>query len=49
MKFAHRSVIGDADIRKYQSFAQTLQHSHGFGSEFCFPNQTSSIALTFIP
>jgi hypothetical protein len=30
MKFARRSV-SDADIRKYQSFAQTLQQSRGFG------------------
>ncbi|KAK4362493.1 hypothetical protein RND71_017734 [Anisodus tanguticus] len=32
MKYA-RSV-SDADIRKYQLFAQTLQQSRGFGSEF---------------
>jgi len=36
MKYARRSV-SDADIRKYQSFAQTLQQSRGFGSEFRFP------------
>uniref|UniRef100_A0A803MG08 Spastin/Vps4 C-terminal domain-containing protein n=1 Tax=Chenopodium quinoa TaxID=63459 RepID=A0A803MG08_CHEQI len=42
MKYARRSV-SDADIRKYQSFAQTLQQSRGFGSEFRFAaNQTSS-------
>ncbi|KAL0370097.1 UNVERIFIED_CONTAM: Cell division cycle protein 48 [Sesamum angustifolium] len=35
MKFARRSV-SDADIRKYQAFAQTLQQSRGFGSEFRF-------------
>merc|ERR1712007_314198 len=35
MKFARRSV-SDADIRKYQSFAQTLQQQRGFGSEFRF-------------
>lgn len=35
MRFARRSV-SDADIRKYQSFAQTLQQSRGFGSEFRF-------------
>merc|ERR1712007_340858 len=35
MKFARRSV-SDADIRKYQSFAQTLQQSRGFGSDFRF-------------
>ena len=37
MKFARRSV-SDADIRKYQAFAQTLQQSRGFGSEFRFPD-----------
>lgn len=36
MKFARRSV-SDADIRKYQAFAQTLQQSRGFGSDFRFP------------
>ena len=35
MKYARRSV-SDADIRKYQTFAQTLQQSRGFGSEFRF-------------
>ncbi|OMP11318.1 hypothetical protein COLO4_03885 [Corchorus olitorius] len=35
MKFARRSV-SDADIRKYQAFAKTLQQSRGFGSEFRF-------------
>ena len=38
MKYARRSV-NDADIRKYQAFAQTLQQSRGFGSEFRFPDQ----------
>lgn len=38
MKFARRSV-SDADIRKYQAFAQTLQQSRGFGSEFRFPDR----------
>ncbi|KAB2609312.1 cell division cycle protein 48-like protein [Pyrus ussuriensis x Pyrus communis] len=36
MKYARRSV-SDADIKKYQLFAQTLQQSRGFGSEFRFP------------
>ena len=36
MKFARRSV-SDADIRKYQAFASTLQQSRGFGSDFRFP------------
>ena len=43
MKFARRSV-SDADIRKYQAFAQTLQQSRGFGSEFRFSENTSGTA-----
>ncbi|KAK7835157.1 cell division cycle protein 48 like protein [Quercus suber] len=43
MKYARRSV-SDADIRKYQLFAQTLQQSRGFGSEFRFPDRTESAA-----
>lgn len=39
MKYARRSV-SDADIRKYQAFAQTLQQSRGFGTEFRFPEAT---------
>jgi transitional endoplasmic reticulum ATPase len=38
MRYARRSV-SDADIRKYQAFAQTLQQSRGFGTEFRFPNR----------
>ncbi|KAK9818285.1 hypothetical protein WJX72_010100 [[Myrmecia] bisecta] len=38
MKYARRSV-SDADIRKYMAFAQTLQQSRGFGSEFRFPDR----------
>lgn len=37
MRHARRSV-SDADIRKYQAFAQTLQQSRGFGTEFRFPD-----------
>ncbi|GJR37915.1 hypothetical protein Tco_1213599 [Tanacetum coccineum] len=40
MKYAHRTV-SDVDIRKYQAFAQTLQQSRGFGSEFRFSEATS--------
>lgn len=40
MRFARRSV-SDADIRKYQAFAQTLQQSRGFGSDFRFPDQVA--------
>lgn len=36
LKFARRSV-SDADIFKYQLFAQTLQQSRGFGSDSNFP------------
>lgn len=43
MKFARRSV-SDADIRKYQLFAQTLQQSRGFGTEFRFPDRTETPA-----
>lgn len=43
MKFARRSV-SDADIRKYQSFAQTLQQSRGFGTEFRFQDTPAGAA-----
>ncbi|KAF2315886.1 hypothetical protein GH714_040681 [Hevea brasiliensis] len=43
MKFARRSV-SDADIRKYQLFAQTLQQSRGFGTEFRFSDRTENAA-----
>uniref|UniRef100_A0A7S3UCW8 Uncharacterized protein n=1 Tax=Picocystis salinarum TaxID=88271 RepID=A0A7S3UCW8_9CHLO len=43
MKYARRSV-SDGDIRKYQSFAQTLQQSRGIGSEFRFPEETAAPA-----
>lgn len=45
MKFARRSV-SDADIRKYQLFAQTLQQSRGFGSEFRFPDRPDNATGT---
>ena len=41
MKYARRSV-SDADIRKYQAFAQTLQQSRGIGSEFRFPDRPAA-------
>lgn len=41
MKFARRSV-SDADIRKYQAFAQTLQQSRGFGTEFRFNEKSEN-------
>jgi transitional endoplasmic reticulum ATPase len=34
--------VSDGDIRKYQSFAQTLQQSRGFGTEFRFPAQAQA-------
>ncbi len=37
MKHARRSV-SDADVRRYESFAQTLQQSRGFGGSFRFPD-----------
>ena len=36
MRFARRSV-SDADIRRYEMFAQNLQQSRSFGSNFKFP------------
>ncbi|KAE8795985.1 Cell division cycle 48-like protein [Hordeum vulgare] len=42
MKYARRSV-SDADVRKYQAFAQTLQQSRGFGTEFRFPAQPHAV------
>ena len=48
MKFARRSV-SDADIRKYQSFAQNLQQSRGFGSDFRFPGSESRPATAGPP
>ncbi|KAI8014003.1 hypothetical protein LOK49_LG05G00743 [Camellia lanceoleosa] len=45
MKYARRSV-SDADIRKYQAFAQTLQQSRGFGSEFRFSETSAAAAAT---
>ncbi|CAN1837417.1 Cell division cycle protein 48 homolog [Linum perenne] len=43
MKYARRSV-SDADIRKYQTFAQTLQQSRGVGSEFRFAESRTGVA-----
>lgn len=37
LKFARRSV-SDNDIRRYEMFAQNLQQSRGFGSNFSFSN-----------
>jgi transitional endoplasmic reticulum ATPase len=43
MRYARRSV-SDADIRKYQAFAQRLQQSRGFGTEFRFPERLQQAA-----
>lgn len=37
MKYARRSV-SDADIRRYEMFAQNLQQSRSFGNNFKFPD-----------
>jgi len=42
MKYARRSV-SDADIRRYQAFAQTLQQSRGFGADFRFGDAPAAI------
>lgn len=48
MKYARRSV-SDADIRKYQAFAQTLQQSRGFGTEFRFAENSTATAAAADP
>ena len=48
MKYARRSV-SDADIRKYQTFAQTLQQSRGVGSEFRFLESRTGMAAAADP
>lgn len=44
LKFARRSV-SDTDIRRYESFAQTLQQSRGFGPSFSFSSSTTNSAF----
>jgi len=41
MKFARRSV-SDADVRRYDTFSQTLQQSRGSANNFRFPTTASS-------
>lgn len=48
MKFARRSV-SDADIRRYEMFAQNLQQSRSFGSTFKFPESSDSAPGTTAP
>lgn len=43
MKYARRSV-SDADIRRYEMFAQNLQQSRSFGSNFKFPESSGAPA-----
>ena len=43
MRFARRSV-SDADIRRYEMFAQNLQQSRSFGSNFKFPEGSAPAA-----
>ena len=45
MKYARRSV-SDVDICKYQAFAQTLQQSRGFGSEFQFIDRAATTTVS---
>lgn len=51
MRFARRSV-NDADIRKYEMFAQTLQQSRGFGTNFrwekCFFFYSKYYVLSYL-
>ena len=45
MKYARRSV-SDSDIRKYQTFAQTLHQARGFGAnEFKFAATSSGATV----
>jgi hypothetical protein len=41
MKYARRSV-SDSDIRRYAAFANKLQQSRGFGSDFKFPGDSAA-------
>ena len=43
MKYARRSV-SDADIRRYEMFAQNLQQSRSFGMNFKFPEREGGAA-----
>ena len=48
MRFARRSV-SDADIRRYEMFAQNLQQSRSFGSNFKFPEGSGAPAAANAP
>ena len=43
MRYARRSV-SDADIRRYEMFAQNLQQLRSFGNNFKFPDDTGAPA-----
>jgi transitional endoplasmic reticulum ATPase len=44
MRFARRSV-SEADIRKYEMFAQKLQQERGFGQAFKFEDAPRSFQI----
>lgn len=46
MKYARRSV-SEADIIKYEAFAQTLQQSRGLGTEFRFSKVCGGLSDPF--
>ena len=48
MKHARKSVT-DADIRKYQTFSQTLHQARGFGGDFQFPDGSGAAAPSGTP
>jgi hypothetical protein len=47
MRFARRSV-SEADIRKYEMFAQKLQQERGFGQAFKFDDAPRSYIIHFL-
>jgi len=48
MKFARRSV-SDNDIRKYEMFSQTLQHTRGFGQNFRYVGDPTLLGIIIMP
>lgn len=43
------SCVANSFVRPLQAFAQTLQQSRGFGSEFRFPDQPGGPAAAAAP
>jgi transitional endoplasmic reticulum ATPase len=41
--------VTDADIRKYQTFSQTLHQARGFGGDFQFPDGSGAAAPSGTP